>query len=132
MSGILNTGLEFWQILVGLAAVVFSVIVIKVVIAFDINKFLERRDRQNLQKLKNACPHLSIIALEGKEFEVRSLFYKPAGTYQHVCRQCGVVTALDFEQHKRQANYYVENPSELINDQKKFTKMAQKSGMVQK
>ena len=33
MSGILNTGLEFWQILVGLAAVVFSVIVIKVVIA---------------------------------------------------------------------------------------------------
>lgn len=130
MNGVLNTGLDFWQIIVGMVVVVFSVIAIKIAISFDMNKFLERKDKQNLQKLKNACPHFSITTLEGNEFEVRSLFYKPAGTFQHVCRQCGLVTALDMEQHERQASYYVKNPSELIKDQERLTKLAKKSGKI--
>lgn len=129
MNGVLNTGLEFWQIIVGMATVVFSVLVVKIAISFDLNKFLERKDKNNLQKLKNACPHFSITVLESKKFEVRSLFYKPLGM-QHVCRQCGLATVLDFEQHERQANYYVKNPSELIKDQKQLTKLAKKSGKI--
>lgn len=122
---------SFWQIVGIIITLAVSVIAVKVTFSLDINKLLDRRDKRNLHKLKNACPHFSIIALQGREFEVRSLFYKPYGT-QHVCRQCGVAVVLDIEQHERQANYYVKNPSELIGDQKKFTKLAQKSGVVQK
>lgn len=128
MSGIFNTGLTFWQFVGLLILAVLSIIAIR--ISFDLNKFLERRDAHNLIKLKNACPHFALIPLKGREFEVRSLFYKPAGTLNHVCRQCGLVTALDFEQHERDANYYVKNPSDLAEAQEKLTKLARKAGKV--
>ncbi|OJU88183.1 hypothetical protein BGO17_04410 [Candidatus Saccharibacteria bacterium 49-20] len=132
MNGVLNTGLEFWQIIVGLTAIVLSVIAIKFTFSIDVNKLLERRDKNNSQKLQNACPHFQLVGLEGKEFEVRSLFYKPAGTFMHKCRQCGVITALDEEQHERDANHYVKNPQALIDEQAKLTKLAKKTGRVAK
>ncbi len=128
MNGIFNTGLTFWQFVGLFILTVVSIIAIR--ISFDINKFLERRDSNNLIKLKNACPHFALIVLEGKEFEVRSLYYKPAGTLSHFCRQCGIETALDFEQHERQASHYVKNPEVLMDEQKKFTKLAKKAGRV--
>lgn len=128
MNGVFNRGLDFWQVVGIIVLTTISIIAVK--ISFDINKFLDRRDANNLQKLKNACPHFFITVLEGNEFEVRSLYYKPAGTFDHFCRQCGLRTALDIEQHERQASHYVKNPSQLIDDQKKFTKLAKKSGKI--
>lgn len=130
MNGVFNTGLSFWEFVCLFIITVVSIIAIR--ISFDINKFLERRDKNNLIKLRNLCPHFAFIMLEGKEFEVRSLYYKPAGTLSHLCRQCSVETALDLEQHERQATYYVKNPEELVKAQKKFTKLARKSGKVAK
>lgn len=130
MNGILNTGLSFWEFVGLFILAVVSIIAIR--ISFDINKFLERRDKNNLTKLKNACPHFALVLLEGREFEVRSLFYKPAGTFDHVCRQCGLQTALDLEQHERQANHYVKHPEELTKDQERLTKLARKSGKISK
>lgn len=130
MNGVFNTGLTFWQFVGLFILTVVSIIAIR--ISFDINKFLERRDKNNLTKLKNLCPHFSLALLSDKEFEVRSLYYKPAGTFNHVCRQCGLVSALDLEQHERDANFYVSNPSKLSEDQEKFTKLARKAGMVPK
>lgn len=132
MNGVLNSGLEFWQLIVGLLAIVLSVVAIKVAISFDLNKFLERKDKQNLQKLKNACPHFSLVMLNDKEFEIRSLFYKPSGTFHHICRQCGLDVALDMEQHERDMLYYHANPVKLSEDQKKLTKLAKKYGKVAK
>ena len=132
MNGVFNTGLEFWQIIVGIAVAILAIVTVKIAVSFDVNKYLDRRDKKNLLKLKNACPHFALIGLEGREFEVRSLFYKPAVTLDHVCRQCGLQTALDLEQHERQANYYVKHPPELINDQKRLTKLAKKSGKISK
>lgn len=130
MNEVFNTGLTFWQFVGLLMLTVLSIIAIR--ISFDLNKFLERRDANNLMKLKNACPHFALIPLEGREFEIRSLFYKPAGTLHHVCRQCGLDTALDFEQHERQANYYVKNPSKLAEEQEKLTRLARKAGKISK
>lgn len=130
MNGVFNTGLTYWQFVGLFILTVVSIIAIR--ISFDINKFLERHDKSNLTKLKNACPHFALVMLEGKEFEVRSLFYKPAGTLDHVCRQCGLQIALDLEQHERQANYYVKNPEQLVKDQEKLTKLAKKSGKISK
>lgn len=130
MNGVFNTGLSFWEFVGIVVLAVVSIIAIR--ISFDINKFLDRRDKNNLAKLKNACPHFALIMLGGREFEVRSLFYKPMGTLDYVCRQCGLQIALDLEQHERQANYYVENPEELVKDQEKLTKLARKSGKISK
>lgn len=130
MSGVFNTGLSFWEFVGLVILAVISIIAIR--ISFDINKFLDRRDKNNLSKIKNACPHFTLIMLEGREFEVRSLFYKPMGTLDHVCRQCGLQTPLDLEQHERQANYYLKNPKELVKDQEKLTKLAKKSGRIPK
>lgn len=132
MNGVLNTGLEFWQIIVGMLAIVLSVVAIKITLSIDVNKLLERRDKNNDSKFINACPHFQLVPLEGREFEIRSLFYKPAGTFMHKCRQCGVVVALDLEQHERDANYYVKNPQALIDQQEKLTKVAKKSGKIAK
>jgi hypothetical protein len=130
MSGVFNTGLSFWEFVGLFILAVVSIIAIR--ISFDINKFLDRRDANNLIKLKNACPHFALVILEEKQFEVRSLYYKPAGTFNYVCRQCGLVNALDLEQHERDANSYVNNPSQLAKDQAKFTKLAKKAGKVSK
>lgn len=132
MNGVLNTGLEFWQLLVALLAIVLSVVAIKVTFSLDINKLLERRDKKNDSKFINACPHFQLIVLGDKEIEVRSLFYKPAGTFMHKCRQCGAVVALDMEQHDRDANYYLKNPQSLLDKQEKLTKIAKKAGKVAK
>jgi hypothetical protein len=129
-SGVFNTGLTFWQFIAMFVLAVLSIIAIR--ISFDINKFLERRDKNNIIKLKNACPHFMLVFLVDREFEVRSLYYKPAGTFNYFCRQCGLETALDFEQHERQANLYVKDPEKLVKDQEKFTKLAKKAGKVSK
>ena len=128
MNGVFNPGLNFWEFLGIFIVAVLSIIAIR--ISFDINKFLDRHDKNNVQKLKNKCPHFSLILLERDRFEVRSLYYKPMGTLDHVCRQCGLQTALDMDQHERQANQYVKNPSQLFNDQKSFLKLAKRSGKV--
>lgn len=130
MNEVFNTGLTFWQFVGLFILAVVSIIAIR--ISFDINKFLERRDKNNLVKLKNACPHFALVVLEGSEFEIRSLFYKPYGTFNHQCRQCGIETPLDMEQHERQANHYVKNPESLIKEQERFTKLAKRSGKVPK
>lgn len=131
-SGAFNTGLEWWQLLFVIIGSALSIVIVKIAISFDVNKFLERRDTNNLTKLRNACPHFMISAVENNQFEVRSLYYKPAGTFNHVCRQCGLVNLLDIEQHERDANYYIKNPEALIERQEKFAKLAKKFGKVAK
>jgi len=130
MNDVFNSGLSFWEFIGLFVLVVISIIAIR--ISFDINKFLDRRDKNNLIKLRNACPHFALVILEGRQFEVRSLYYKPAGMFDHVCRQCGLVSALDVEQHEREANHYIKNPSQLADEQAKFTKLAKKAGKVSK
>jgi|GEM_PF-1725724 hypothetical protein len=131
-GGVFNTGIEWWQLLFLIIGSALSIVVVKIAISFDVNKFLERRDTNNLTKLRNACPHFMIGAVENNQFEVRSLYYKPAGTFNHVCRQCGLVNHLDIEQHERDANYYIKNPGALIERQEKLAKLAKKFGKVAK
>lgn len=102
---------HFWTLAGLVVLVIISIVAIKITFSIDINRLLERRDKNNGSKFINACPHFQFIKFEGAGFEVRSLFYKPAGTFMHKCRQCGVVVALDMEQHERQANYFIKKSS---------------------
>jgi len=129
MNGFLNTGLEFWQVVVAVVTAVLSFVVIRVGVNFDLNKYLERKDKRNIQKLKNACTHLEMVPAENGQFQIRSLFESPPGTHQWQCQRCGLIRNHDND-YKERGEYYANHPDEYIKLNKKFNKLLKKSRLV--
>lgn len=133
MSGVLGTGLSFWQFIGSIFALAFSVIAVKIAVSFDINKYLERKDKRLDQKIKNACPHMQmqLVKSEGKkaQYMFQSLFESPPGTHQWQCQRCGLIRNHDNDYEKR-AEYYAANPDEYIKKNKKFEKLLKKNGAL--
>ena len=75
-------------VLIAILAAVSIGIVIKVGINFDLNKWLERRDRKRDTKLMNMCPHIRPNKIKG-EYVIESLLVSPDGTRRWHCEQCG-------------------------------------------
>lgn len=50
VNGVFNTGLSFWELIGLIGATVLAIVTIKVVVSFDINKFLERKDKRLMVK----------------------------------------------------------------------------------
>ena len=133
MDGIFNTGVTFWEFVGGVVLLTFSAIAIKITFSFDLNKYLERKDKKLDRKIKNACTHLH-MELMGEEdgkplFRSQSLFESPAGSLQWQCQRCGLIRNHDNDYEKR-AEYYAKNPDEYIKMNKKFQKLARKSGAI--
>lgn len=131
MSGVFNTGLNFWQFIGFFVLAVISIIAIR--ISFDINKFLERRDKKMQQKLKNACTHM-IMEDKGGDgdkplFVVHSLFESPPGTCQWQCQRCGLIKNNNDDFNQR-AEYFAKHPDVYLEQQKRFQKLLKKSGMI--
>lgn len=128
MSGVFNTGFSFWQLIVAIITLVFSFIAVRISLNFDINKYLERRDNKNMQKLKNACTHLEMIPLEDNQFQVQSLFESPSGTLQWQCQRCGLVRNHNND-YESKAEYFAKHPDEYLKQNNKFSKLLKKCGM---
>ena len=131
MNGVFNTGLSFWQFVGLFVLTVISIIAIR--ITFDLNKFLERRDKKLQQKLKNACSHMT-MELVGQEnglpvYRCQSLFESPPGVFQWQCQRCGLVRNHNND-HKQMAEHYAKNPDEYLKKQRKFQKLLKKAGLV--
>ncbi len=131
MSGIFNTGMTYWQFIGGIVALAFSVVAVKIAIKFDLNKYLERKDKKLDLKMKNTCTHV-YMELAGQEdgiplYKFESLFESPSGTLQWQCQRCGLVRNHnnDYEAH---AQYYAQNPNEYTKKNKKFQKLLKKNG----
>jgi uncharacterized C2H2 Zn-finger protein len=122
-----NTGLSFWQIVGVIFAITASIIAVKITLSFDFNKYLDRKDKKIVQKLKNACTHMEMTPLNNNQFEFRSLFESPPGTHQWQCQRCGLIRNHDNDYEKR-AEYYANNPDEYIKRNKKFEKLLKKNG----
>lgn len=132
MNGVLNTGLSFWQLIVGIIVLALSIVTIKIAINFDLNKYLERKDTRVDKKIKNSCTHMNMELVgrgEGNkaEYSIKSLFESPPGTHQWQCQRCGLIRNHDNDYEKR-AEYYAQNPDEYINMNKKFHKLLKKNG----
>ena len=69
----------------GLSAVAF-----KFAVSFDLNGWLERRDKRQLQRAQLECPHVHLQRGEDGELHYRSSAVNPAGTSQWLCQRCGV------------------------------------------
>lgn len=132
-GGVFNAGLEWWQLLLLMIGSALSIVVVRIAISFDINKFLDRRDKKLQQKLRNACTHLDMnpIGREGNEmiYKVQSLFESPPGTIKWRCRRCGAIKNHDNDYEER-ANYYAQHPKEYIKQQKRFNKLIKKAGYI--
>lgn len=50
MDGIFNTDITFWQFMGGVMLLTIPVIAIKITLNFDINKYLERKDKKLMRK----------------------------------------------------------------------------------
>ena len=129
MNGVLDTGLSFWQIIGFIFAFTASIIAVKFTFSFDFNKYLERRDKNNTQKLKNICTHVEMTPADNKQFQIKSLFESPPGTHQWQCQRCGLIKNHDNDYEER-VQYYVSNPERYLEQNKKFQKLLKKSGLA--
>ena len=96
MNGIFNSGLSFWQFIIGIITITASLVTIKLAINFDINKYLERKDQRLSKKLRNTCTHIQMEFVRKDEnnipeYMIQSLFESPSGTTQWQCQKCGLI-----------------------------------------
>lgn len=129
MNEVFNTSMTFWQLIGVIIALVFGVIVVRISLTFDINKFLERRDKKLSQRLKNACTHLEMSPTGDGQFQVQSLFESPSGTLQWQCQRCGLIKNHNND-YKTSAEYYAKNPEKYIEKNREFQKLLKKSGIA--
>ena len=130
MNGIFNTGLSFWQLIVGIITVAVSFVAIKVSLSFDINKYLDSRSRLHAQKLRNACPHVQLKLTSDGKVQGQSLYVSPPGDIRWQCQQCGQVTHLLGNEFQEMVEYYLQNIDEYHKQDKKFTKLLKRSGQI--
>lgn len=133
MNNILSTGISFWEMIGGIFAIAISIIAVKIAISFDVNKYLERKDRKLAQRIKNTCPHIYMELLGddgGKPtYNFQSFFEKPYGALQWQCQCCGTVKNHNNDYGKL-AEYYAEKPDEYVKKNIKFKKLLKKSGQA--
>ena len=118
--------MEFYQILI---LIIAGAIAIRFTFKFDLNKYLENRRKIKIDQLKNICPHGRIVSItdDGKvTFE--SFFVSPVGTMDYICSQCNAVVGE--EQVNRINERYKQNPSLVLEKQKKFTKKAKRLKII--
>jgi hypothetical protein len=129
MSGVLGTGLGFWQIIGLIFAFTASIVAIKITFNFDLNKFLDRKDKRLHGKVQNICPHVEIKRGEGDHFSIQSLFESPSGTLQWQCGRCGLIRNNN-NNYEKEYEYWSKHPDEYLNRMKKFQKLLKKGGVL--
>lgn len=114
-----------WALIVIVVAI--SIVAIKVVINFDLNKHLESRKRRRISLAQNICPHMDIELSKADkdnlniEIKYQPWFESPPMTTQWTCRRCKfIVNNVDNKQLEKMARYYINNP-------KAYTKAMRKS-----
>lgn len=120
MIGLESLGLIF----VTLLLIVIAIVAIKIGISFDINKFLEMKQEQKVERLRLLCPH-AILEMNGDQPMIRSLITSPSGTRNWICSRCGYSTH-DENMVTLQFQQYTENLDLFIDKDKKFSKFVKK------
>ena len=107
--------------------IVISAIAIRISFKFDLNKYLEKRRKINLDQLKNICPHGRITKINDK-FAFESFFVSPVGMMDYICSQCNAVVG---EEHLDRINErYLKNPNLVLKKQEEFIKKAKKLKII--
>lgn len=129
MDNVFNTGLSFWQFIITIITIVLGIVTVRISFRFDLNKYLEEKDKKIRQRLMNACTHMELIPTKDEKIEARSLFISPPGTLQWQCQRCGLVKYQNDGDWEKEANYYINNPDEYKKQNKKFAKLLKKCNL---
>lgn len=130
MNGILNTGVEFWQIIVTVVVLVLSVVAVRISFKFDVNKFLDSKRASNQHKLINACTHVELTPAGNGKIAARSYYISPPGTIQWQCQRCGHTKHIQGDEIEREMDYYLKNLDVYAEKNKKFVKILKKLGAI--
>ena len=124
--------LSFTQIIIIIISLFLGIIAVKIAINFDINKYLERKDKLLDQKIKNTCLHMELSYDEQQKGVIyKSFFVSPSGTLQWQCQRCGFIcNHIDQDDQYKTAQYYLNNSKEYKKQQGKFYKLLKKKGIV--
>ncbi|MEA2041833.1 MAG: hypothetical protein U9N85_04695 [Bacteroidota bacterium] len=83
--------LSFTQIIIIIISLFFGIIAVKFAINFDLNKYLERKDKKLDAKIKNTCLPMKLLYDEKQNGVIyKNFFESPFGTLQWQCQRCGV------------------------------------------
>ena len=121
------------NILVGLAAgallLLAGIVAFKVKVSFDVNEWLRDRRQNQMNQLKNVCPHCTINKFEDGRIEVESLMFSPSGTVSYMCGRCGLTTP-DREFPERNFGVWVADLGGLAKKENEFLERAKKLGLL--
>ncbi len=132
-----NIGL--WELAIAFLIIMIGIILIRVTVSFDINKWQKARQEKRKIKMKNTCPHCRIKNIAHKNgdisFLMESFFISPPGKAAWICQQCNC-TVYDKDYPEEIMAYWLdmcicqESPKPLKEQQEKFLKLARKQGIV--
>lgn len=129
-DGVFNSGIEFWEIIIGILVVFIGIIGIRFTFKFDFNRHLEQRKKGYIPKLQNACPHVTIVKNSDGNYGIQSQFESPPGTHQWQCQRCGLIRNNFGPDLERQAERYAGNPALYKSHNDRFEKLLKKAGMI--
>jgi hypothetical protein len=129
MNEVFDTGMQFWQLILLIITVVASFVVVKFAISFDVNKYLERKDKRLDRKIKNVCPHVEINQEDKEYFSIKSLFESPPGSHKWQCRKCGLIRNHNND-YEKEYEYWGSHTSEYLDRIKQFEKLLKKAGAL--
>jgi hypothetical protein len=129
MHGTLSTYLTFWHAVVVFLVAIFGIVAVRISFTFDLNKYLEGRRGSYKAKLRNACTHVELKALEDG-VEGRLLFISPPGTLQWQCQRCGLVRYINGNEGNEMVKRWIDDIDAYNERNKKFQKLLRKSGQV--
>ena len=104
--------------------ILIGVVLIKFVVSFDLNKYLEFRNKRRKEIFQANCPHCVIEYTDG-EFSIKSLFHSPLGRIQWQCSRCAKI--VDVEKSAIDSlDFWTRNPKLLLMRQKRIAKLARR------
>lgn len=126
----MNLGLSFGELLALIAAAVAAIVVIRLSVTFDLNRFMEGRRSTYAQKLKNACVHFEFIVRSSGQIQVHPFWVSPPGTIAHYCQRCGAETYLQVDAFNETVDFYSTHVDDYHKQNKRFHKLLKKSGQI--
>ena len=90
-------------------------------IKFDINRWLERRKQERIERLKALCPH-TYFEMSDAGILACSYFRQLAGTIDWQCGRCSFRT-IDMLAPKRIQSYWGEHLEDWVKQENKFIKL---------
>ena len=129
MEGIFDFPSVVFYPIASVVVAVVGIIAIRIAFKFDLNQWLERRDRKAALRLQNTCPHMTVeYAIESDQLKVESFFVSPSMTTDWICSQCRMVIPSNLMIPKYPTS--LKEIKEVVEAQKKFIKLAEKAGLL--